>query len=42
MRYYIKYITKLKFLLAFKIAYKQTFILLNIYSTFYSAGLIPL
>jgi hypothetical protein len=40
--YYINYITKLEFLLAFKTAYKQTFTPLNICSAFCGAGLVPL
>jgi hypothetical protein len=32
--YYINYITKLKLLLAFKVAFKQLFILANIYLAF--------
>jgi hypothetical protein len=42
IRYYINYITKLKFLLAFKVAFKRFFTLANIYLAFRGAGLIPL
>jgi hypothetical protein len=34
IRYYINYITKLKFLLAFEAAFKQSFTLANIYLAF--------
>jgi hypothetical protein len=34
IRYYINYITKLEFLLAFKAAFKQLFTLANIYLAF--------
>jgi uncharacterized membrane protein YesL len=42
MRYYINYITKLKFLPAFKVAFKQLFTLANICSAFWGAGLVLL
>jgi hypothetical protein len=34
IRYYINYITKLKFLLAFKVAFNRLFTLANIYLAF--------
>jgi hypothetical protein len=40
--YYINYITKLKFLPAFKAAYNRLFTLANICLAFRGAGLIPL
>jgi hypothetical protein len=42
MRYYINYITKLKFLPAFKVAFKQLFTLANICLAFRGAGLVLL
>ena len=42
MRDYINYITKLKFLPAFKAAFDRAFTLVNIYSAFRGAGLVPL
>ena len=42
IRYYINYITKLKFLLAFKAAFKQSFTLANICLAFQGAGLVLL
>jgi hypothetical protein len=42
MRYYINYITKLKFLPAFKVAFKRLFTLANIYLAFRGAGLVLL
>jgi beta-lactamase regulating signal transducer with metallopeptidase domain len=42
IRYYINYITKLKFLPAFKAAYNQSFTSANICSAFQGAGLVPL
>jgi hypothetical protein len=42
IRHHINHITKLKFLPAFKTAYKQTFTPSNIYSAFRGAGLVPL
>ncbi|EMD65255.1 hypothetical protein COCSADRAFT_88332, partial [Bipolaris sorokiniana ND90Pr] len=42
IRYYINYITKLKFLPAFKVAFDRSFTPSNIYSAFRGAGLIPL
>jgi hypothetical protein len=42
IRHYINYITKLKFLLAFKTAFNQLFTPANIYSAFRGAGLVPL
>jgi hypothetical protein len=40
--YRINYITKLKFLLAFKVAFNRAFTVANIYSAFRGAGLVPL
>ena len=40
--YYINYITKLKFLLAFKVAFNRAFTVANICLAFRGAGLIPL
>ena len=42
IRYYINYITKLEFLLAFKAAFLQSFTSANICSAFRGAGLVPL
>jgi hypothetical protein len=42
IRYYINYITKLEFLLAFKTAYNRLFTSANICSAFRGAGLMPL
>jgi hypothetical protein len=42
MRYYINYITKLKFLPAFKVAFKRSFTSANICSAFRGAGLVLL
>jgi hypothetical protein len=42
MRNYINYITKLKFLPAFKAAFNQLFTPVNICSAFRGAGLVPL
>ena len=42
IRYYINYITKLKFLPAFKTAFDQAFTPANIQSAFRGAGLVPL
>jgi hypothetical protein len=42
VRYYINYITKLEFLLAFKAAFDQSFTSANICLAFRGAGLVPL
>ena len=42
IRYYINYITKLKFLLAFKVAFNRAFTAANICLAFRGAGLVPL
>ena len=42
MRNYINHITKLEFLLAFKIAFDRAFTLANICLAFRGAGLVPL
>jgi hypothetical protein len=41
IRYYINYISKLEFLLAFKVAFTRAFTISNIYLAFRGAGLIP-
>jgi hypothetical protein len=41
IRHYINYISKLKFLLAFKVAFTRVFITSNIYLAFRGVGLIP-
>ena len=38
--YYINYINKDTFLLAFKAAFKKTFIIVNVYAGFQGAGLV--
>jgi hypothetical protein len=42
IQHHINYITKLEFLLAFKVAYDRSFTLTNILSAFRRAGLVPL
>jgi len=39
--YYINYINKDTFLLAFKAAFKKTFIIVNVYAGFQGARLVP-
>ena len=41
MRSYINHITKLEFLLAFKVAFNALIIKNNIYAGFWGAGLVP-
>jgi hypothetical protein len=42
IRHHINYITKLEFLLAFKIAFTRAFTTVNICSAFRGAGIVPL